>query len=737
MSGLLSSTPKVEIKFSGDVWTDVSTYVDLREGLPIQRGRSTEFEDISPATITVVLRNVPDTAGVAPFMPDNPNSPYYPNVIQGKQVRVQVTKSPTTWTRYQGIISEWIPSADTGEPNDMTVTVIATDILSRYARRRVYSQYVESTIYEITNSGAGVLDIWPMDDGENATVLRNIGDAGGYPMRMYESKFGTGAVTLGKPDGNVLLDGAAAFQRSEDAAVGPCALIRLRSGNMNRISGWFRPDVDPVDFDDILVGFNSAGRALWRFGVYSTTGSTTLKWQVRDPDDNIILEYDQLSKSDNAWRYWTILPFFRAGDGTEMIVQWGVRDRYHPDQVLSAAYTPGGIDWRKTRYVSVGGFMDPFAVGSNRNTFMGSVGGLYCVSTDPADGDYFGGSQSAYASPATAITAQERRVQLSQMSTKVDSLISDGPYSDLLSGLSIAMVDQSGSDLLSEWNRFVRTTGTQIVTLRTGGRWLRGIENSRSSTVAATFSAVEDLEGGGVWAKRTRPTRVTATSPVGTVTVVDTAAETLSGQLDEAIDTSAALLSEARNAAAAVIYTGTRVRVTQFTVELSTSQNDIWATCMTLRVGDRVRIDDLPAGVYGASSIDVFVQGWVETYSPDGTVRFTFDCEAADSPGEAVADDATYGRASGEGFMSTGGSLSTTTTTFNVVSLSGAVLTTDATAYPLDLVIDGERMTVASAPASSTSPQSVTVTRAVSPTIARTHLSGAAVDIWLAATAGY
>ena len=60
-------------------------------------------------------------------------------------------------------------------------------------------------------------------------------------------------------------------------------------------------------------------------------------------------------------------------------------------------------------------------------------------------------------------------------------------------------------------------------------------------------------------------------------------------------------------------------------------------------------------------------------------------------------------------------------------------MSTSAGDYPLDLDINGERVTVTSAPAGSTSPQTVTITRGVAPTVARAHGAGEAVDVWNAA----
>ncbi|MCL5460091.1 hypothetical protein M3M33_15750, partial [Loigolactobacillus coryniformis] len=65
---------------------------------------STPFEDIGAGVLKVRLDNYDGR-----FMPENQGSPYYPNVLPGKQIRFKLTKSATTWTRFVGSIQAWEP----------------------------------------------------------------------------------------------------------------------------------------------------------------------------------------------------------------------------------------------------------------------------------------------------------------------------------------------------------------------------------------------------------------------------------------------------------------------------------------------------------------------------------------------------------------------------------------------------------------------------------------------------
>jgi hypothetical protein len=65
------------------VWTDISPYVDMQAGVKITRGRQDEFSDIQPSKLTLTLDNRDGR-----FTPENTASPYYPNVVTGKRIRL-------------------------------------------------------------------------------------------------------------------------------------------------------------------------------------------------------------------------------------------------------------------------------------------------------------------------------------------------------------------------------------------------------------------------------------------------------------------------------------------------------------------------------------------------------------------------------------------------------------------------------------------------------------------------
>jgi len=174
-----------------------------------------------------------------------------------------------------------------------------------------------------------------------------------------------------------------------------------------------------------------------------------------------------------------------------------------------------------------------------------------------------------------------------------------------------------------------------------------------------------------------------------------------------------------------------RLSAGQATLDLANCNTDKYADTLTLKIGDRVRLTNLISTQFGRTYLDTYVQGWSESLNAQG-YTFTFDLDAADVPSEAKFDDATYGRfAAGDGVLTLTSTIADSAVSISVTS-TGLPLTVLAGSYPMDLDLNGERITVASAPASATSPQTLTVTRGVAPSIARAHTAGAAVEVYLA-----
>jgi hypothetical protein len=251
-----------------------------------------------------------------------------------------------------------------------------------------------------------------------------------------------------------------------------------------------------------------------------------------------------------------------------------------------------------------------------------------------------------------------------------------------------------------------------------------------SSTVSLSLGADDDISNGQQWAQNVqgKPTRVSVNSPAISATIVDATAETNGIPVNELnVDTWSRDANNANDVAWLRLRTSSSLRLSHISVELATAETNLYAAlCGSAFPGMRITVANIPTGFIGISQTDVYVQGWVEKYASNA-VLWTFDTTPADAPGEAVFDTTRFSW--GDGVCSV--SACTATATSLTLTWTGtSVLSTTAGDYPLDLNVNGERVTITSAPASGSSPQTVTVTRGISPTVARAHSAGEPVDLW-------
>lgn len=105
--GDVSTSPivTVEVAFTTDpgatpTWTDISDY--LEKEMTIHRGRSQELEQFSAGRATILLSNEDRR-----FDPSYTSSPYSPNVVPMRRVRVRATWSGTTYDVFNGYADGW------------------------------------------------------------------------------------------------------------------------------------------------------------------------------------------------------------------------------------------------------------------------------------------------------------------------------------------------------------------------------------------------------------------------------------------------------------------------------------------------------------------------------------------------------------------------------------------------------------------------------------------------------
>jgi hypothetical protein len=121
---------KVEVRFNGTTWVDVSGRVDLSYGIAITRGRSSEADDpIAPGTLTLTLTN--DDGRFSPGLPSSPYYPYVKGEPDGPAIRVSAWANGAWRARFWGTVTSWsVGWLESDEGGRLSVcTVTATDIL--------------------------------------------------------------------------------------------------------------------------------------------------------------------------------------------------------------------------------------------------------------------------------------------------------------------------------------------------------------------------------------------------------------------------------------------------------------------------------------------------------------------------------------------------------------------------------------------------------------------------------
>lgn len=722
-------TSKLEVEFvpGSGTWVDIS---DRINDLTILRPRAAPGEDQVPGTLTASLKNYPYLsglgAGYCPFVPNNPAGRYYPNVTRDRRVRVTAMSGASTWVRFLGFIDKWLPSTGTGIA-DAVCTLTATDVLGRYARKRLLS-YLGEVVLADANA-----DYWPFDDGgDSASVRARSSNPATYPPRpglvVVPSK-PPGTLTFQGADGGHLTDGQAEFTRGDANTPAPVILLTVRPGQiLGGFQASFKLSVDPSGStgDTICAGYDRNADLLWRWSARISAGKVI--WELCDNTGTARSFWDTSSPRDDAWHWWQI----KFNSSTLSSIN--LRDKGKAVRVLGSTAWP--YDPRNTVWVVLGGLMEPDRLGKQTDTLQGGISSFTLHHTSTVF-DF-----SEFAVPGVTTDADRVSGFLSQQGADLTALT--GGSTTSTPDAQQLMYTNATSDLLARWNEHARTTGGQL-SVRPDGRrrWLTS-ELVRLPTVALTLDVADDLHmpaGEYQETQEEKPTRVTASGPVGTVTLIDSAAETLLAMSLEGapIATSAGTLGLAQSAAALVMG-GKTARLSQFAVDLSVAGTDKTAAMMALLVGDRIRVGGLAPELTGLTYQDVYASGWAETYI--GETRqaiFVFDTDPADDPAEGILDDAEFSRtAFGDGVATvTGGTCVGITGTGTLIVTSSSPASTTAGDYPCDLDWNGERVTV-NAPGGATSPQTFTVTaRGVAPTVARVHVAGEIVDAWHAANAGF
>lgn len=708
---------RFEVQWDGSTWTDETAY--LLSPVTVQRGRSSDADDAQPAVLQATLDN---TTGR--FTPDSPLSPLWPNVRDGAPCRFSVTRSATTSSRYYGRLTVGEPDLPSGMLSQAQVRVVATDVLGDLARRTLRSDYTEQWL-RFYSTGTAAVDMWPLDDDVSASsALRNL--TGPLEGTVIQHTDVTGKVEQSTPDG-IVVDGSVVL--SPTGGLGAVVMLQSRQYLVGTVADIIVPfrtsarvEAGAADLTILCGWFRGTGQA-FSVRLHDVSGRCDVTFHNASGSLLATLRSGHAAVgADSGDDQWFAFRMRWTGIATvaELI---RIRD------LRTLSSTTVAVDVRAIRTLVLGGQMDPRIPGKQTGCTEAAFGTVV-MSTQAMT------SWAEWLQPGAGAPSQTR---LSHVATYAGVLTS-------ITGTAnrrVALGKTAGRTAMAVVLELARTVGAIATSDTAAGDTIAWTDSDaqRSPTVVLTLDSAQDVDGeaGFPWRKAAIPSRVTASYPGGEAVFVD---GTQPLTIDASVETCAISRDGARDVAAALVNTSRRLRLTQLVVDVATASNDVWSTLMSMRLGSRIRVTIGSASSplarhFGSTYVDVYAAGWVEEYG-DGIARWTIDTVPADDPVEGVFGDAIRGRfGAADGSLTvTGGTALGTTSTGTIVVTTGGGLPLSAASgdYPMDLDWGGEVVTVDSAPASATSPQTLTLTaRGVAPSIARVHAAGEPIDVHLPA----
>lgn len=207
-------------------WVDVSDRVRAHSPLTITRGRSDERSDGNqPGTLSLTLDNRDGYFSVG-----NSGSPYYPDIIPWRRIRVQVATSSTVDLFY-GFVKSWTQRWDT---KDVSVVDLAcVDSMALLGRRPL-----RSVLSETIAAGPSAY-YWPLGDPDGAEAALEY--SGGPSLPVVFKPGATGRVSFSAATGPPKDESSAALFDPTDGPppqLGPIYTPAL-AGQRLTVEFWF------------------------------------------------------------------------------------------------------------------------------------------------------------------------------------------------------------------------------------------------------------------------------------------------------------------------------------------------------------------------------------------------------------------------------------------------------------------------------------------------------------------
>lgn len=705
---------KVEIEFTDGVWTDVSAYLELGPGATIRYGRTSPYSAPQSASCTLTLDNTDGRfTPLRQTLADGTTAhPYYPNVVPRKRLRVSYVVGGVTYTRFTGYVKAW----PTGLANAYypRVTIAATDRLDRLARVRL-----AAPIRQAVMQSAPAL-YWPLTDEVGSTFAAEQSGTISAPS-LSVSGDASAPLAFGA-DGPGTGDGTAvAFAPSSDSAGQTLYMSTLDTL------------LDTATSDYSIAFAYNAGDSLpsWASGIgteiiLDLTGPDFLELNLYlfggalSAESSVGAVNGATSRADGGWHSAVLV--VNTGSSTAEL---------YDDGLSVGTFSTGFTPTASAKFLRLGDVGTGSAYASNHYQGRLAHVALHQGALTPGQAAAFHGAVRGWAGELVheRIARFLGYAGLTSSEWNLDtSTVALGSYGqggkDIVTACQDTVTSEGGGAAL-----YVGTDGKA----RFIGRTHRGLATTPALTVdneadldANTFAPSYD---DSAIVNEVQASRATASGTATTQTVSDADSQAAFGITSD-------LLTSYASADADVLYNAQDrlaqqrapgFRLPQVTVDLYTAMTaGLWADVAGVEIGDRVRVTGLPVTTAPATTLDFFVEGWQDSIGV-GSYTVTFDLSPADNPPRAVFDDGDFGRFQAQG-ITLNGAITAAATSISVAS-SAETFTTTSARYPLTIQIGEEQMTITAAPASSASPQTLTVTRGANGTTPAAQSNGASVSV--------
>jgi hypothetical protein len=687
----------MEIQTAPGVWLDITDDVYQRDSVRITQGKSDEQSQAQPGSMMFTLDNRDGK-----YSPRNPLSPLYGLIGRNTPVRCKLENG--TWPRFYGEISSWPPKWDPSH-SDNFVPVEAYGILRRLGQGQ---PTISNALKDWVLAQPTLQAYYPLGGGEDTTYSQNLapGKTGSFRSSGATFKYG---VDMGAPWlGTGMELSAAAAPNHMEATTGGA------SGSSVALDFVFQsPALGVLDVK------------MW------PTFDSYFNLRLNTSGDAGTIQLSYYDDTNGLWTDTAAGPVAQLQDGEVHTCRWLLRDvgglqsTIYFDGYFVYALNSPPFSLTLSQIPLVWFYYTHYTDQTVVNLAHVALWEDNTLSNLPSAPDYYNAA-FAYAGE----TATER----------VTRVATDG-------GITVGVIDGTEPATLMgpqytesrlEQIRDAETTDMGILYEHrvTGALMYK----SRSAMYNYGLTFTLDYSAGHVSPPlepvdddQTTRNDVTATRREGSSAryTVDTGPMSTQdppdgvGRYDTEITVNVETDGMLDGVAAWVANLGTldKARWPSVTVNLnnpripSTLRDQIRAA----GVGDWFTIKNMKQA-YVYDDVTLIIVGYSETIDPFSHI-VTFNCMPADPYTVAVYDTARYdadGSTLTSNITATATSLSATNTT--------TTWTTDATMFPFDIRVGGERMTVTNITGSS-SPQTMTVTRSVNGVV-KAQTAGTEIALW-------